>query len=62
MRCRADELLTDSAELSINYLEQRMQETIQAHESPGKLKKVEPLPIKEFLTIGSMLGYFAKKT
>ena len=61
LKCRSDELLTDSADQSINYLENRMQETIQLHESPGKLKNVVPLPIKEFLIIGNMLGYFAKK-
>ena len=60
LKCRSDELLTDSADMSIKYLEQRLQETIQAHESPGKLKKVEPLEIKEFLIIAKMLGYLKR--
>lgn len=58
LRCRPDELLTSTSEMSINYLEMRMQETIQAHEEPSRDTDVEPLEAKEFLIIAKMLGYF----
>lgn len=58
LRCRPDELLTSTSEVSINYLEQRMQETIQSHAEPSRETGVEPLETKEFLIIAKMLGYF----
>ena len=62
LRCRADELLTSTSEMSINYLEMRMQETIQAHSEPDKKQVTEPLGIKEFLIISKMLGYFDNRS
>lgn len=49
LKCRPDELLTSTADMSINYLEKRMQETIQ---------EIDPLDTKDFLLIAKMLGYF----
>ena len=49
LKCRPDEMLTSTADMSIQYLERRIQETIQ---------EIDPLDTKEFLKISKMLGYF----
>ena len=58
LKCRPDELLTSTSEMSLNYLEARMQETIQSHAEPSRDTDAEPLETKEFLIIAKMLGYF----
>ena len=58
LKCRPDELLTSTSEMSLNFLEARLQETIQAHEEPSRDTDAEPLETKEFLIIAKMLGYF----
>ena len=61
LKCRPDEFMRSTGEMTLEYLELRLQATIQLCGTSNKKNKkpvAEPLEIKEFLIISKLLGYF----